>query len=199
MGVGVYYHYPPGVLYRANVNSPLLSYDTLGAENIPYILNHTNLSTLFCSKDSMQVLLKCENLGKVKNVVSFDIIDQSLVDKFKEKGINVYIYPSLLEKYEKSDVKAEAVIKAPEDVVSFSYTSGTTGPPKGAMLTARNLASFLGALKSSGYIDFNEDDTHISYLPLAHVLESICLLAVLVCGGKVVSFSGNIKNIKSDM
>ena len=60
------------ILLNSNVNKLLFSYDTLGAENIPYVLNHTNLTTLFCSKDSLDILLKCANTGSVKNIVSFD-------------------------------------------------------------------------------------------------------------------------------
>lgn len=58
----------------------------------------------------------------------------------------------------------------PDDCLTFCYTSGTTGPPKGAMLSHKNFASFCAVLK------FNKDccivpgDVYLSYLPLAHVL-----------------------------
>jgi long-chain acyl-CoA synthetase len=92
--------------------------------------------------------LKCENLGSVKNIVSFDAVSEDVAAKYKEKGITLYNYQQLLEKYEKSDVKVEAKISSPTDVVSFCYTSGTTGPPKGAMLSGRNFAAYAGVLKN---------------------------------------------------
>jgi long-chain acyl-CoA synthetase len=48
----------------------------------------------------------------------------------------------------KSDVKTEVVIHKPDDVVTFCYTSGTTGPPKGAMLSQKNFAAFSAVLKN---------------------------------------------------
>lgn len=93
------------ILLDSNVIHDLFSYDTLGAENIPYVLNHTNLTTLFCSKESLDILLKCDNTGSVKNVVSFDNIPEATIQAYKEKGIAVYIYQDLLKKYEKLDIK----------------------------------------------------------------------------------------------
>lgn len=45
-------------------------------------------------------------------------------------------------------MKTETVIHQPNDVVAFCYTSGTTGPPKAAMLSQKNFAAFTGVLKS---------------------------------------------------
>jgi long-subunit acyl-CoA synthetase (AMP-forming) len=55
--------------------------------------------------------------------------------------------------------------------LTFSYTSGTTGPPKGAMLSHKNLASFAAAEKFSGTTHFTSDDVGLSYLPLPHILQ----------------------------
>lgn len=145
-------------------------YDTLGAENIPFVLNHTNMATLFCSRPSLDVLLKCDNLGALKNIVSFDPVEEDILAKYKQKGITIYLYSELLTKYSKSDIKPEIKIYKPDDVVAFCYTSGTTGPPKGAMLSQKNFAAFAAVLKNSPDLQLNQHDTHLSYLPLAHIL-----------------------------
>lgn len=88
---------------------------------------------------------------------------------------------------------------APTDVVAFCYTSGTTGPPKGAMLSGRNFAAYAGVLKNFPQLSLTEEDVHLSYLPLAHILENICVLAMLVYGGKIVPYSGDVKKIKDDL
>lgn len=69
------------------------------------------------------------------------------------------------------DYNAEEYKVLPEDCLTFSYTSGTTGPPKGAMLSHKNLASFAGAEKYNNSTLFTSDDVDLSYLPLPHILQ----------------------------
>ncbi len=57
----------------------------------------------------------------------------------------------------------------PGDLASIIYTSGTTGVPKGVMLSHANFTSNIHSLTQ--VIDFNADDTILSFLPLSHVLE----------------------------
>jgi len=60
------------------------------------------------------------------------------------------------------------------DVFMLSYTSGTTGDPKGVMLTHKTVISGTFAANKRigvGSKSLDDDDVHISYLPLAHVFE----------------------------
>ena len=69
------------------------------------------------------------------------------------------------------DYNDEAYHVVPDDCITFCYTSGTTGPPKGAMLAQRNFCSFLAALVQNKDVKFTSEDIVLSYLPLPHVLE----------------------------
>ena len=51
------------------------------------------------------------------------------------------------------------------------YTSGTTGPPKGAMISHRNFTSFIASVKRNKDTKFCSEDVGLSYLPLPHILE----------------------------
>lgn len=67
------------------------------------------------------------------------------------------------------------------------------------MLTQRNFAAYTAVLLHNPDFQMSEHDTHLSYLPLAHVLEAVCALAMFAFGGRICAFSGDIKNIKDDL
>ena len=59
------------------------------------------------------------------------------------------------------------------------YTSGTTGAPKGVVLSQANLIAAVGAIQSlMGHIFAPEQDTFLAFLPLAHILEHVVELAM---------------------
>ena len=62
---------------------------------------------------------------------------------------------------------AEIAKARPEDLMVLTYTSGTTGPPKGAMITQRNMLYMMNALQ--GCYGVHETDEQLGFLPLAHV------------------------------
>lgn len=74
----------------------------------------------------------------------------------------------------------------PEDCYTFSYTSGTTGPPKGAMMSHKNLLAFIKGFTGHKQVGVTPDDTYVSYLPLPHVMERGCALAALGFGAFLV-------------
>ena len=73
-----------------------------------------------------------------------------------------------------------ALTVKPEDVASIIYTSGTTGVPKGVILTHKNFVSNVKATAS--VVNFTEEDTVLSFLPLAHVLERMVTFCYLYKG-----------------
>jgi len=79
----------------------------------------------------------------------------------------------------------EAARPAPDTVASVLFTSGTTGTPKGVMLTHANFASLLASL--SKLFDLGEDDRVLSVLPLHHTFEFSCgLLLPLSRGTRIL-------------
>lgn len=76
-----------------------------------------------------------------------------------------------------ADLTAEAETAELSDVATIIYTSGTTGPPKGVMLSHRNIAWTLESVGQSMREQTDIDDfagkRHVSYLPMAHVMERL--------------------------
>src|SRR3954447_13770735 len=87
---------------------------------------------------------------------------------------------------------------APEDTATIVYTSGTTGPPKGCVLSHANLLYTAGA-----YIDRLElrsaPPVIFQYLPLAHVLARMVSFVALETGGTLCFWGGDTKNLAADI
>lgn len=83
---------------------------------------------------------------------------------------------------------------SPEDVSIMVYTSGTTGPPKGAMLTHRNLvyAAYQYA-RSTGATNFRFEN--VCYLPLCHVAERCYSMVMQLVLGGIVNFAESIDTV----
>lgn len=84
-----------------------------------------------------------------------------------------------------------------EDVAILVYTSGTTGPPKGAMLTHANLMAAgetWGAAMGGG-----PGDELLSYLPLCHIAERLLSCVDALTGGYCVSFGGGGEELVADL
>ena len=97
----------------------------------------------------------------------------------------------------------EVVLPAvsPDDMCMICYTSGTTGVPKGALLSHGNMVAVGTAVVQ--YIDtlggLNNDDAHISYLPMAHVFEHFVQMAVVFYGARIGFSQGDTSKILDDL
>ncbi len=92
----------------------------------------------------------------------------------------------------------------PDDVVTLVYTSGTTGPPKGAMLTNANVAFVVGNLvrqperMPDGRVP-GPSDLVVTYLPLCHVAERIFSTWHMVGAGVVLNFAESIETVTTNL
>jgi len=85
-----------------------------------------------------------------------------------------------------------------DDIYTICYTSGTTGEPKGSMSTHYNFLITLEGFISRG-VDINDSDVHLSYLPLAHLMERVISICIMCVGGSIGYFTGDILKLKEDM
>ncbi|CAN8215972.1 unnamed protein product [Coccothraustes coccothraustes] len=178
-------------------------YDTLGPEAIVYIVNKADISVVICDTPAKaEVLLKnCEDKKTpcLKIIVLMDLFDKELKDRGAKVGIEILSLQEV-EELGRNNIK-EPVPPKPEDLSVVCFTSGTTGNPKGAMLTHQNVVSNAAAFLrcTENTIECTSSDIAISYLPLAHMFERVVQTVIYSCGAKVGFFQGDIKLLTDDM
>ncbi|NXM09577.1 ACSL1 ligase, partial [Tyrannus savana] len=184
-------------------------YDTLGAEAITYIVNKADLSLVFCDKpDKAKLLLTSVEKGEtpiLNTIVIMESFGADLVERGKKCGVEIFSMREIEELGRAH--RQKPMPPKPEDLAVICFTSGTTGNPKGAMITHQNIVSNASAFVKTTEKTFmpSSDDVLISFLPLAHMFErivevSICLLysitEKLACLTECMSFESRCVPIK---
>lgn len=178
-------------------------YDTLGPEAIVYIVNKADIAMVICDTPQKASVL-IENVEKgftpsLKVVILMDPFDDDLKQRGEKSGIEI------LSLYDAENLGKEHFRKpvppSPEDLSIICFTSGTTGDPKGAMITHQNIVSNASAFLKCVEHTFEPtpDDVTISYLPLAHMFERVVQTVAYCCGARVGFFQGNIRLLADDM
>ena len=85
----------------------------------------------------------------------------------------------------------------PEHTATLLYTSGTTGEPKGVMLSHRNFLSNVRACLA--VIPIHQQDLHLSFLPLCHVFERMAGWYLMLAVGARVAYAENMDTIPQNM
>uniref|UniRef100_A0A7N8Y0S8 Long-chain-fatty-acid--CoA ligase n=1 Tax=Mastacembelus armatus TaxID=205130 RepID=A0A7N8Y0S8_9TELE len=179
------------------VSVPL--YDTLGTEAIAYIIDKASISTIVCDVvDKVNLVLDCDKSKKntVKTIVVMETPSADLVSRGQQAGIHILSLQEM-EALGKANYH-QPVPPQPEDMAVICFTSGTTGAPKGAMLTHGNIVSNCSAfIKMTKHCcPMMPSDIHISFLPLAHMFERV---AQVLHGARIGFFQGDIRFLSDDL
>jgi len=175
------------------VNVPL--YANLMPSQISYIVNDSEAKA-FVVSDSDQHKKVAEirtELTTVKHFVKLDAsteLEGVMLEDVEKKGqAKAAAEPELVQKL------ADAV--TPEDLASIVYTSGTTGDPKGVMLTQDNLVSNTKAgLK---VLPLDENDIALSALPYSHVFERMVAHYLYPAAGVSIAIAGSIEDVAQNL
>lgn len=176
-------------LSNSLVPVPLHAIDT--PKSSAYILNDSGAKVLVTNK-----LLKWKQIREAADTPALTLVviteDKDCDDL--EAPIPVMSMATFLKLGEKSALPKEAP-KA-TDLAALVYTSGTTGNPKGVMLTHRNILSNIrGVLQN---ITPNEHETFLSFLPMSHTFERTTSYYLALGLGYTVAFNRSIANLQSD-
>ncbi|KAG0273937.1 hypothetical protein BGZ95_010262 [Linnemannia exigua] len=187
--------------YMYNFTSVPL-YDTLGVAAIEFIVNQTEMETVIASADKAWILLNIKaTLPTVKNIIVMGSLEESLVEEGNRLDVNVVAWAAV----ERTGLDKPVPVNppTPEDVATICYTSGTTGTPKGALLTHKNFIAGIGSFhmmaKHQKFFIPSGADTHISYLPLAHVFERLCQAVMISGAARIGYYQGDTLKLLDDV
>ncbi|XP_041270409.1 long-chain-fatty-acid--CoA ligase 3 isoform X2 [Onychostruthus taczanowskii] len=153
-------------------------YATLGGPAIVHGLNETEVTTIITSKELMQTKLKeiVSQVPLLRHIITVD--GKPTTWSEFPKGVIVHTMASVQAMGAKADTGNKQPSRpVPSDIAVIMYTSGSTGIPKGVMISHCNIIAGITGM-AERIPNLGEKDIYIGYLPLAHVLE---LSAELVC------------------
>ena len=170
------------------VTVPLYTNDR--ADNIAYIINDANVKLLLIEGDEHWQCIKLayDQLDKLERIITIKPIPDA-----NDKRI-IALADWLAQSKEKTVTEPEI---SAESLATIVYTSGTTGKPKGVMLSHHNIV--WNAYAGTQSIPTFHDDIFLSFLPLSHTLErTIGYYYSMMCGSSV-SYARSIELLAEDL
>ena len=181
-------------------------YPTSPWAELAYILEHSGSRIAVCGdQEQVDKILEARKQRGLSNLKWVIYVDDKGMRGYQEDGLI-----SIAEVIERGRRRAESDLAAlanyrtlsaarlPDDPAIIVYTSGTTGAPKGAMLSHRNmLVAGCSVVDTFGYDGKNLEV--LCYLPLCHVAERSFSTVMQLCCGSVVNFAESVDTVSMDL
>ena len=173
-------------------------YPTDASNQVEYLINDSGTKYYFVEDEEQldKVLEVRERTPTLRKVIIFDMeglrhLDDEMCISFDE----------LLElgkaQQERGDTWEDEVSQAnPDDTMILTYTSGTTGPPKGAMITQANMLFMMNCLQNC--LGLTDQDRQLGFLPLAHVAGRMFYTFSVIEAKSIVHLVENLETIAKD-
>ena len=172
-------------------------YSTLTVPQVAYILENAGVSLIFASTQDQarKASAAARSIGRDVQIVVFDASDslpertvvwEDFLAKGREAAADL----------DDETFRSTALGTDPDDLATLLYTSGTTGNPKGVMLTHNNLWS--NVVAASMVLPPREGDTALVFLPLSHVLQRM-VSYLFFSQGVVAAYARSTDTVAADM
>jgi long-chain acyl-CoA synthetase len=176
-------------------------YATVPAADVRYVLDNSDSKVVVVeNREQLEKVLAssggCPKLEKIlviepadcrmdgKRIISFEALMTTGRDRHSSE-------PELFERL--------AAAVAPDDLLTIQYTSGSTGVPKGAILTHGNIMAAIRSLTSVIPPFADDTDNVVGFLPLSHVFERIPVHYYVMYTGVTKSYAGSMETLVNDI
>ena len=171
-------------------------YTTDSAEQVAYLLADSRSRFLIVeNEEQLEKFLAVRD--RVPDVAKCIVLDREGLHHFSDDRVlfldELYDVGRGAHASDRERFRREVEASSPDDVALLVYTSGTTGPPKGAMITHENvICSVASVLRSTPVL---EGDEQLCFLPLCHILERLVSVFVPIAAKSVVNFAESLETV----
>ncbi|MET4211960.1 AMP-dependent synthetase/ligase [Bradyrhizobium sp. LA2.1] len=191
-------HADMGILCAGGVSSGI--YPTDASSQVEYLVNDSRTKVIFAEdEEQLDKVLACRaRCPSLQKIIVFDMEGLSgfsddmvmSLDEFRALGRNHMVGREALWQ-EMIDSRSA------DDLVILVYTSGTTGPPKGAMHANRSVTHQMR--HANDFISAREDEDRLIFLPLCHVAERVAGYYISVALGSVMNFAESPETVPDNL
>jgi long-chain acyl-CoA synthetase len=184
------------ILGNGGISVPV--YQTNTPKQIEYISRHSESSFIFLENRSQldKIMAVRSQLPALKKIIIWDKPDST-------NETSVITFEELERLGEKAKTGQSGTVERRaqdiklHDTATIVYTSGTTGPPKGAMISHRNIVWTCDALTKAN--DYFDTDMYMSYLPLSHIAERIGIYYSSIYTDGTIGIPESIDKLAADI
>jgi long-chain acyl-CoA synthetase len=187
-----------GILCVGGVSSGV--YPTDSVTQLEYLINDSRTRVLFVEDDeqldkALEVRGRCPTLRKIV------IFDMQGLTSFRDP--NCVSFAEFLASGRAHRRGRERLwdtmiaARSPEDLAVLVYTSGTTGPPKGAMLSHRNIITQMQ--HANELLSYRQGDERLAFLPMCHVAERVVGAYYSIATGVISNFAESPQTVAENI
>uniref|UniRef100_A0A3Q7IF77 Long-chain-fatty-acid--CoA ligase n=1 Tax=Solanum lycopersicum TaxID=4081 RepID=A0A3Q7IF77_SOLLC len=178
-------------------------YDTLGAGAVEFIISHAEVAIAFVEEKKVPELLKTfPNAAKYLKIFMHDGFPNLGLSEYQHiksfcSVLKMCSFGNRLDS-KGSKNQYDLPLKEKTDICTIMYTSGTTGEPKGVMISNNSIVTLIAGVKR--FLEsLTMSDVYLSYLPLAHIFDRAIEECFIRHGASIGFWRGDVKLLTEDL